>query len=88
MGRGEMKYKYDKSADCAYIQINDLPHAYTKEMDNTRIVDYAADGMVIGIELLYISDGVDTSNLPFESDLVKILTKHHVKVQKFLAGTE
>jgi uncharacterized protein YuzE len=75
-----MKYKYDNSADCAYILINDLPHAYTKEIDETRIVDYAEDGTVIGIELLYVSDGIDISSLPFESEVGKLLAKHHVKV--------
>jgi uncharacterized protein YuzE len=75
-----MKYKYDKTADAAYILINDLPHAYSKEIDDTRIVDYTEDGKVIGIELLYVSGGVDLSGLPYESELSKLLAKHHVKV--------
>jgi uncharacterized protein with von Willebrand factor type A (vWA) domain len=43
-------------------------------------VDYAEDGTVIGIELLYVSDGIDISSLPFESEVGKLLAKHHVKV--------
>ena len=74
-----MKYKYDKLSDCAYILINELPHAYSKEIDDTRVVDYAKDGTIRGIELLYVSDGVDVSGLPFEAEIEKLLAKHHIR---------
>lgn len=45
-----MKYQYDADADSAYILINDLPHSYSSEVDDARIVDYSEDGTVIGIE--------------------------------------
>lgn len=75
-----MEYEYDMNADCVYIRINDLPYAYSKEIDETRFVDYAQDGTVIGIELLYVSGGVDTSDLPYESEIGKLLEKHGVKI--------
>ncbi len=75
-----MEYEYDTNADCAYILINKLPYAYSKEIDETRFVDYAEDDIVIGVELLYISGGVDTSDLPYESEITKLLEKHNVKV--------
>jgi uncharacterized protein YuzE len=78
--RGKMKYQYDRNADAAYILINDLPFAYSNEIDETRFVDYAKDGTVIGIELLYVSGGVDISGLPFEDELEKLLEKNGIKI--------
>jgi len=75
-----MEYQYDKNADCAYILINKLPYAYLEEIDETRFVDHAEDGTVIGIELLYVSGGVDTSDLPYEPEIGKLLEEHDVKV--------
>ena len=75
-----MEYEYDANADCAYILINKLPYAYSKEIDDTRFVDYAEDDTVIGIELLYVSGGVDICDLPYETEIGKLLEKNDVKV--------
>ena len=75
-----MKYEYDSDADCVYILINDLPYAYSKELDETRFIDYAKDGTVIGVELLYVSGGVDVTDLPYESEITKLLEQHNIKV--------
>jgi len=75
-----MEYEYDPNADCAYIHINKLPYAFSKEIDETRFVDYAEDGTVIGVELLYVSGGVDTCDLPCESEIAELLEKQGVKV--------
>lgn len=75
-----MEYQYDLNADCAYILINNLPHAYSKELDETRFIDYAEDGTVIGVELLYVSGGADVSDLPYQSEITKLLEKHGIKV--------
>lgn len=75
-----MEYQYDPNTDCAYILINNLPHAYSKEVDETRFIDYAKDGTVIGVELLYVSSGVDVSGLPHQSQIAELLDKHNIKV--------
>ena len=75
-----MKYQYDPEADSAYILISDLKHSYTEEIDETRFVDFAEDGTVIGIELLYIGSGVDTSDLPYRTEITTLLEEHHVKI--------
>jgi len=75
-----MEYQYDPNADCTYILINNLPHAYSKELDETRFIDYAEDGTVIGVELLYVSGGVDVSDLPYQSEIIKFLEEHNIKV--------
>ena len=73
-------YEYGPDSDCAYILINDLPHAYSKEIDDARFIDYAADSTVIGIELLYVSSGIDISDLPYQSEIAKLLEQHKVKI--------
>ena len=75
-----MEYQYDYNTDCAYILINKLPYSHSEEIDETRFVDYAEDDTVIGVELLYVSGSVDTSDLPYESEITKLLEKHNVKV--------
>jgi len=75
-----MEYQYDPEADSAYILVNDLPHAYSKEADDTRFIDYAEDGTVIGIELLYVGAGVDVSDLPYQEEIAEILEKNKIKV--------
>lgn len=75
-----MEYQYDKNADCAYILIHELTYAYSKEIDETRFVDYAKDGTVLGVELLYVSGGVDTTDLPYEHEIGNLLEKHGVKI--------
>jgi uncharacterized protein YuzE len=60
--------------------INDLPFAYSNEIDETRFIDYAKDGTIIGIELLYVSGGVDTSGLPQAEEIEKLLEANGIKV--------
>ena len=76
-----MTYEYDPDADCAYVRINDLPHAFSRQVDDARFVDYAADGTVIGIELLYVGSGVDISDLPFADQVGGLLEEHRVRVE-------
>jgi len=75
-----MKYQYDYDSDCAYITINALPHSYSKEIDDARFIDYASDGTVIGIELLYVSGGVDVSGLPYEKEIGQLLEDNQIKI--------
>jgi uncharacterized protein YuzE len=75
-----MEYRYDADADCVYITINKLEYAYSEELDETRFVDHAEDGTVIGIELLYVSGGVDVSGLPYEAEVSNLLKENNLKV--------
>lgn len=75
-----MEYRYDPEVDCAYIYINKLPHSYTRSIDEVRLVDYAADGTVIGIELLYVGSGVDVAGLPYAQEVAELLRSHGVQV--------
>jgi uncharacterized protein YuzE len=75
-----MEYQYDSNADCAYILINNLPYAYSKEPDETRSIDYGEDGTIVGVELLYVRGGVGMSDLPYQSETRKFLEKYGMRV--------
>lgn len=77
-----MRYEYDDHTDCAYIRVADLPHHHSQQIDEHRFVDYAEDGTVIGIELLYVGSGVDVSGLPFEDEVAKLLEQQGVRVYR------
>lgn len=61
-----MKLKYDKTADAIYIKLSDEQYAYGKDLDDLRRVDYDAEGNPRGVELLCVSKGVITEDLPLE----------------------
>jgi len=75
-----MKIKYDRKADAVYILLNDVPYAYGKDLDEERRVDYDAEGNPRGIELLCVSTGVITEDLPNRAEVERILGDRGIKV--------
>jgi uncharacterized protein YuzE len=73
------KYSYDKKADAIYITLSDKPVAYTKPLDDTRIIDYDNKDMPVGIELLCVSEGVIVEGLPSLTEVTPVLEKERVK---------
>jgi len=47
-----MKIKYDKEVDIIYIRLNDLPVQESDEDKAGTILNYAADGSIVTIEIL------------------------------------
>ncbi|NLE08634.1 MAG: DUF2283 domain-containing protein [Dehalococcoidales bacterium] len=75
-----MKISYDKKADAIYISLNDKPYAYGKDLDEERRIDFDSDDNPIGIELLCVSAGVNTDDLPKKTEVERILTSKGIKV--------
>ena len=50
-----MKVKYDKEVDILYIKLSDLPIKESDEDKPGLILDYAADGSIVGLEILNAS---------------------------------
>ena len=75
-----MRLEYDKEADAIYIYLSDAPYAYGVDLDDERRVDYDADGNPIGIELLCVSEGVITNDLPHRGEIERLLDKHNIKL--------
>ena len=74
-----MRAEYDKKADAIYIYLNDAPYAYGKDLDHERRIDYDADGNPMGVELLCVSDGVITDDLPHRAEIEQLLGEYHIK---------
>jgi uncharacterized protein YuzE len=75
-----MKLEYDERADAVYIYFSDAPYSYGEDIDNERGIYYDADGELIGVELLSVSNGVITADLPYRSEIERLLGEHHIKV--------
>jgi uncharacterized protein YuzE len=70
-----MRIELDPDADALYLTLSDEPYAFGKDVDDSRRVDYAADGSVVGIEILFPSRGVDLRGLPIPPALLEQLRR-------------
>ena len=75
-----MKIRYDRKADAVYILLSNEPYAYGKDLDEERRVDYDAEGNPRGIELLCVSTGVITEDLPKRAEVERMLGDRGIKV--------
>ncbi len=57
-----MKVKYDKEVDILYIKLTDVQISESDEEKPGIILDYAADGSVVGIEILNASAKIAKPN--------------------------
>jgi len=72
--------QHDPDADALYIQLSELPYAYGEDIDHERRIDYAANGQPVGIEILGVSEGIDTHGLPHETAISRLAKEHAFKV--------
>ncbi len=70
----EMLLEYDESVDAAYLTLSDAAWDHQVRLDDARGINYAADGSVIGIEILSPRrNGVLLDGLPFPEDITRVL---------------
>jgi len=50
-----MKLEFDPIADAAYLEISDKEVESTRQIEPGIVADYDADGHIVGIEILSIS---------------------------------
>jgi len=75
-----MELKYDRAADAIYIKLSNMPYAYGKDLDDLRRIDYDANGEPRGVELLCVSGGVITNDLPHRGEIERLLEKYNIKL--------
>ena len=69
-----MLLEYDESVDAAYLTLSDAEWVHQVRLDDARGIDYAADGSVIGIEILSPRrHGVRLEGLPYPEDVTRVL---------------
>ena len=72
---------YSKDADAAYIYLREgMTVARTRNLDGSRLADYAEDGEPIGTELLDVSEGVNLDGLPKRDIVERLLKERHIPV--------
>jgi uncharacterized protein YuzE len=75
-----MRLEYDSEADAAYIWLReDAERAFGLDLDGSRYVDFDATDRPIGVELLHVSRGVDTTGLPVREPIEALLQDHHIR---------
>ena len=66
--------EYDESVDAAYLRVSDAEWHHQDRLDDARGINYAADGSVIGIEILSPRRmGVRLEGLPFADDIARVM---------------
>jgi len=72
--RTDLLLEYDESVDAAYLRLSDSAMDHQVRLDDARGVNYAADGAVIGIEILSPRrKGVLLDGLPYPDDVARVM---------------
>jgi len=58
-----MKLTLNREADALYLDLDEAPAVESEEIAPGVILDYNADGKVVGIEMLYLSKRVPAEKL-------------------------
>jgi uncharacterized protein YuzE len=58
-----MKLTIDRAADALYLDLDEAPASGSEEITPGVILDYNAEGKVVGIEMLYLSKRVPAEKL-------------------------
>jgi len=64
---------YDPEADAVYVRLIDSPVDQTRPLDDLRLIDYSADGAVVGVEFLEASEGIDLSDVPHSHKIDELI---------------
>ena len=74
MTNTDLLLEYDESVDAAYITVKEADWDHQVRLDDARGIDYAADGSVIGVEILSPRrKGVNLDGLPFRDDIERVM---------------
>jgi uncharacterized protein YuzE len=72
--RTDLLLEYDESVDAAYLRLADAAWDHQVRLDDSRGINYAADGSVIGIEILSPRrKGVLLDGLPYPHDVARVM---------------
>jgi uncharacterized protein YuzE len=58
-----MKLTVDREADALYLDLDEAPATESEEISPGVILDYNAEGKVVGIEMLYLSKRVSPEKI-------------------------
>ena len=64
---------HSPDSDAIYVQLIDAEVKRSRTLDDFRLIDYSADGRVVGIEFLGVGGGVDLSDVPYSQKVEKLI---------------
>ena len=67
---------FDAAASSLYVRLSESAVHETREFGDFRMVDYAADGAVVGVEFLQIAGGIELGGLPEHRRLKAVLAAY------------
>ena len=71
----------DSKAGSLYVRLNQSAVHQTRTFGDFRMVDYDADGRIVGVEFLQIDGGIDLDGLPEHQRLQTALVAHGLAEQ-------
>jgi uncharacterized protein YuzE len=62
-----MKLQYDRDTDSLYIDLNARPSVDSREVQDGVVLDFDADGQIVGIDIQHASEILDLATLETDS---------------------
>jgi uncharacterized protein YuzE len=62
-----MKLHYYPETDSLYIELNPKPSANSREISDSLVVDFDAEGQVVGLDIQHASEALDSKTLEAET---------------------
>jgi uncharacterized protein YuzE len=62
-----MKMSYHSDVDCLYIKLSETPSVDSEEVRPGVVLDFGADGQLVGIDIEYASKHIDLTTLDASS---------------------
>ncbi len=77
-----MDFRHSPTADALYIRFSDREAAYSDNISRNgrydRGINYADDDTPVGVEFLYVSQGVDLSDVPRADEIAQLLREYRI----------
>lgn len=64
-----MRTEYDKKGDAAYFAFSSAASVRQERLSNLRVIDYGANGDVVGVEFISPSRGMDLTGVPRAAEI-------------------
>jgi uncharacterized protein YuzE len=81
-----MKYPYvtyHEDADVLYVHLTAAEVAETRNLGDLRLIDYSAEGAVVGVEFVSASHGVDLESVPFSKTVAAAIGDSGLSIKIF-----
>lgn len=76
-----MKIEVDRRVDAAYFQFSAAESARQEKIDDARVIDYDANGDVVGVEFISPSRGMDLAGVPMAAEIAREARKLGFRVR-------